>query len=345
MKTILIFLFFNFSLIAYEDLPITKRNFYIGLVPNPANAPNSTFEDIINAYQETGKIADIGMVWVEKQGIGEFDLLIQNQVITGLRVYGLMPFITLNFAKIIETPNGLEYVIDAPEGINPSLADPQFREMWKNEAKNIANEFKPEYFSLGNEVNDYFYFHPEDLNDYLSLIDETYDIIKEFSPDTIVLVVLSYNHLIENNQWNLIEKFNPKVDSIGFTTYPYKNFSNPDDLPQNYYEIIKEYTDKPISFTEIGWSSSGSNNETSQAKFFLKFLDLTKELNIEMVNWLFLHETTLDGILGHISDPEIVTVALKKADDSEKEIYQYWIDVLELRKRILGKFKFLCSNP
>jgi hypothetical protein len=323
-----------------QSLPIPERKFYIGLVPNPANAPNSTFDDIIRAYEETSRIAEISMIWVEKQGIGEYNLLKQNQVISGVRVYGLKPFVTLNFATIKQTPNGLEYVVDAPPGITPSLSDSGFRSAWKNEARNIAQEFKPEYLSLGNEVNDYFYFHPDDIDPYLSLIEETYTAIKQVSHYTKVLVVFSYNHLIENNQWELLQKFNDQftmmrkrtfVDLIGLTTYPYQNFAIPADMPEDYYTKLKQYTNKPIAFTEIGWSSRGTNSEKTQADFLVKFLELTKSLDMEMVNWLFLHETTLSGIPGRISNPDVATIALKKADDSKKEIYNVWIQLKELK--------------
>jgi hypothetical protein len=314
-----------------NNLPISERSFYIGLVPNPANTPNSTFDDIIKAYEETGKISEICMVWVEKQGIGEYDLLKQNQVITGVRVYGLKPFITLNFATIKQGSNGLEYVIDAPQGVTPSLSDANFRALWKNEAKNIAQDFQPEYFSLGNEVNDYFYFHPEDVDDYLSLLNETYSEIKQVSSNTKVLVVFSYNHLVDNNQWSMLPDFNNSVDIVGFTTYPHKNFSTPLDIPANYYIQLKSYINKPIAFTEIGWSSTGTNTEETQANFLLKFLELTKEINLEMINWLFLHETTLDGLPGHICDSDVVTIALKKSDDSKKQIYNFWVELKNLK--------------
>lgn len=50
-----------------SSLPQAERSFLLGLVPNPANSPNSTFEDLVEAYEETGKIAEVGMVWVENR--------------------------------------------------------------------------------------------------------------------------------------------------------------------------------------------------------------------------------------------------------------------------------------
>lgn len=315
-----------------SSLPLSERGFLMGLVPNPANSPNSSFEDLVKAYEETGKIAEIGMVWVEKQGIGEFEVLKRNRVTTALRVYGLKLFLTLNFATVRVGAGGLRYEVEAPVGLTPSLSAPEFREAWMEEAKRIAEEFKPEYFSLGNEVNDYFCFHPEDQEPYFTLLEETYVTVKRVSPNTKVLVVLSYDRLLQNQQWGLLQELSKRVDVVGFTTYPYRIFASPDAIPQDYYSRVGQYLDKPIAFTEIGWSSS-ENSENVQASFLLRFLELTKDMNLEMVNWLFLHETVIENTLGHLSDPEIGTVALKKADGREKEVYRVWTKLKRLKVR------------
>lgn len=312
-------------------LPISKRSFYIGITPTPKNWPNSSFEDIIAAYEEAGKIAEVAMVWVEKQGIGEFEVLKQNKIIVALRVYGLKPVVTLNFAVLKMSDSGIKYVIDAPQGISGNLSDPEFRSRWVKEAKDIALEFKPDYFSLGNEINDYFYFHPEEFNDYLNLFDEAKKEIKNVSPNTKVFVTFSYNHLIENSQWSMIEEFDSRVDLIGLTTYPWKQYKTPEEIPADYYSKINKHTSKPIAFTEIGWISSPPSSERLQSEFLLRFLEITRGLKIEMVNWLFLHEVQLEGFIGTVSDPRTGTIALKKTDGTEKDIYSLWHDLKELK--------------
>lgn len=67
-------------------------------------------------------------------------------------------------------------------------------------------------------------------------------------------------------------------------------------------------------------------------KFNLKFLELTKSNRLEMVNWLFLHETTFSGDSASIFKPETGTVSLKNADGSKKEIYGVWLDLKALKK-------------
>lgn len=60
------------------------------------------------------------------------------------------------------------------------------------------------------------------------------------------------------------------------------------DIPINYYSQIKEYTNKRIAFTEIGWPSKVSEDE--QLNFIVRFLNLTKSMNIEFIQWIYLHD-------------------------------------------------------
>ncbi|NYT19819.1 MAG: hypothetical protein GKC08_05980 [Methanosarcinales archaeon] len=97
------------------DLPITERSFLIGVVPTPRSVPESTFEDLTAAYEEAGMLGEVTMIWTNPGGIGKYEKLRQNQVVTAVRVYGLKPVITLNFHTIKEIQGeGLVLAIDAP---------------------------------------------------------------------------------------------------------------------------------------------------------------------------------------------------------------------------------------
>lgn len=305
------------------------RDFFLGMVPSPRSIPDSSFDDLVDAYQEVGNIAEVAMIWGNPGGIGLYDQLMGNQVVTAVRVYGLKPVLTLNFHTIKEIPGkGLNLVIDAPGGVPAVASDPFFRELWVSEAKRIAQEFKPDYFSLGNEINDYFLIHPDEVNEYLSLFQEAYMEIKAVSPETKVLVVFSYTHLIDNQQWELLEIFSEFVDLMGLTTYPQKHFDSPEEIDEDYYSRLNDYLDIPIAFTEIGWPSSQS--EEVQADFLTRFVELTKDNEIEMINWLFLHEMDVSGGIGKgVFSPETGTIALKKADGTKKAVYNIWEDLYQ----------------
>jgi len=327
-KFILYFIFLSILISSCTDdmvaEDIKERDFYIGIVPSPKSIPESTFDDLTKAYEEAGRVAEVTMVWGNPGGIGLHDKLKQNKVVTAVRVYGLKPVLTLNFHTIKEVPGeGLKVIIDAPEDVTAEVSNSEFRELWIDEAKNIAKEFKPEYFSLGNEINDYFYKNPDDLKDYLTLFDEAYDAIKEVSPNTKVMVVFSYTHLIDSNQWDLFAKFDSRVDVMGLTTYPWKHFDSPKNIDADYYSKLNQYITKPIAFTEIGWPSTSS--EAEQAEFLVKFVELVKDNNVEMINWLFLHEMDVtQGIGKNVFSAETGTIALRNADGSKKEVYDVW---------------------
>lgn len=76
------------------------------------------------------------------------------------------------------------------------------------------------------------------------------------------------------------------MDLIGLTTYPWKHYDNLESITSDYYFKLKQYTSKPVVFTEIGWISSQKKGSTEeeQARFLVKFLELTKGMDIEMVN-------------------------------------------------------------
>ncbi|MBD3389721.1 hypothetical protein GF415_02075 [Candidatus Micrarchaeota archaeon] len=319
-----------------EELPQISgnatRSYYVGLVPSPKTQPETSFEDIVDAYEEAGRLGEVMMVWSDPNCIGQCTRLRQTRVVEAARSNGMEPVLTLNFATLSKSPGkGFQYGVCWPNHTAANITDPKFRKAWVNEAKTLAEEFRPSYFSLGNEVNDYFYLHPEDLPHYITLYDEAYTEIKKVSPETKVFVVFSYTHLLDNSQWGLLEEFDNRSDIIGLTTYPWKHYSSPQKLPPGYYRRINSYTNKPIAFTEIGWPSTGSEYE--QAEFLGVFQNRTEGMDLEMVNWLFLHEVSLEGDFASIFGEETSTIALKTENGTEKEIYAKWQELAEKEVR------------
>ncbi|MEN3035422.1 MAG: hypothetical protein ABC537_03875 [Candidatus Methanosuratincola sp.] len=124
-----------------------------------------------------------------------------------------------------------------------------------------------------------------------------------------------------------------RTDLIGLTTYPWKQFNAPEELPEDYYLRIMNFTSQKLAFTEIGWTSSheAGSSEKEQAEFLVQFLRMTKSLDIEMVNWLFLHEIKIEGTVASIVDPGTASISLKNPDGSKKEVYYLWQDLKGLR--------------
>jgi hypothetical protein len=317
------------------SLPITVRSFLVGVTPT--FDLNGTLEEI---YGTAGSVADVMNLWFvnvpwynttehlkkpETQGL----LLLINSS-------GLTPIFQLNFWTIKDG----KVILQVPPYMNSTttnLGTLELRQLWIEQAVNISRDYHPRYFCIGNEIDTYYWnCSHEDFDNYVSLVAETYDGIKAASPNTMVFVVFRLDTIDSYNGWFLIEKFDKdKIDLFGFTSYPYMLgypgaawYENPSDMPSYYYTRIMNYTgDKPIVFSEIGWTSSErlrGGSEQEQVEFLLWFLEHTKEMPLEIVSWLCLHDLrTVEEETNPNAKPNDF-VGLRYKNGTEKAIWVYW---------------------
>ncbi len=175
----------------------------------------------------------------------------------------------------------------------------------------FVEKHHPPYLGIGIEVNILYEFSPEDFAGYVQFYDSLYDQIKTISPETKVFPVFQLERMKglqgglfggENSdahmQWQLLEQF-PKADVFGFTTYPGLIYTDPSDIPEDYYLDIKTHTQKEIIFTEIGWTSGSTlegweSSEEEQALFVERFFALAQESSAQIYIWSFLYDQELE---------------------------------------------------
>ncbi|MBX5329350.1 MAG: glycosyl hydrolase 53 family protein [Candidatus Bathyarchaeota archaeon] len=317
------------------SLPIASRNFLIGVTPTWEQ--NVTLEEV---YRTAGSVADVMNLWfvnVPWYNTTEHLKKPETQGLLGLiNSSGLTPIFQLNF-WIIE---GGKVVLQIPPYMNSTVTNLgtfELRQLWIEQAVNISRDYHPQYFCIGNEVDTYYWnCSQEDFDNYVSLVSETYDGIKAVSPETKVFMVFRLDTIDSYNGWFLIEKFDKnKIDLFGFTSYPYMLgypgtawYEQPSDMPPDYYTRIMNYTgDKPIVFSEIGWTSSEllrGGSEQEQVEFLLWFLEHTKDMPLEIVSWLCLHDLrTVEEETNPNATPNDF-VGLKYKNGTEKAIWVYW---------------------
>lgn len=319
----------------WVSLPITSRNFLIGVTPT--FKLNGTLEEI---YETAGSVADVMNLWfvnVPWYNTTEHLKKTETQGLLWLiNSSDLTPIFQLNFWTI----EGGKVILQIPAYMNASttnLGTPELRQLWIEQAVNISRDYHPKYFCIGNEVDTYYWnCSQEDFDNYVSLVSETYDEIKAVSPDTKVFVVFRLDTIDSYDGWFLIEKFDKdKIDLFGFTSYPYMLgypgiawYEKPGDMPPNYYTRIMNFTgDKPIAFSEIGWTSSAllrGGSEEEQVEFLLWFLEHTNNMPLEIVSWLCLHDLrTVEEETNPNAKPNDF-VGLKYKNGTEKAIWSYW---------------------
>jgi len=214
-------------------------------------------------------------------------------------------------------------IVDFPNASNES----QFITTVSNFVKN--NNIK--YLGIGNEIN---LKSTSDLTSGLGIFNATYDAIKKISPDTVVFTIFQYEDLNglqgglfgkTNNlptQWNLLDEAS-KADAIGFTTYPGLVYSNPSDIPGDYYSRISSHTSKPIIFTEVGWFRNGNSlgsqwtsSQQEQADFIGLFFNQTKSLSSPLKIWAFLYDQNVQSPFN--------SMGLLETNQTDSVAYEAW---------------------
>lgn len=301
-------------------LPIQHRAFEIGVAGFvPRNYPNPRPEDWLDLFQrlpETGELFGVYSEWN--------DTLVENipqQIHTAYAIQGIIPVVALGFE---------------PDQMTQEEADHYFEingEAFKSVAIAVAERYQPKYLALGVETNRYYEKSPQGYQDFVAVYQQAYEEIKAISPNTKVFTIFQLEYMRgagflsgrpHTPHWNLINDFEGSSDLVGFTTYPFLDYINPEQIPANYYTDILQHTDKPIFFTETGWPSLPvaviPGSQQAQVTYLIRLLETTRNLNLKALIWSFPHDLTDDeastGLFDHIS--------LRKNNGARKQVFSYW---------------------
>jgi len=196
----------------------------------------------------------------------------------------------------------------------------------------FVSKVKPPYLGIGNEIN-------RESSSYIQKLakdfSEIYPEIKNASPETKVFPIFQLELMKglrgglfggindeSKNQWKLLDQF-PKADLIAFTTYPALIYKAPSEIPNDYYSVILTYTEKPVLFTEVGWSSKIDNpswetSESEQAEFIKIFEERVNEPEPEFAIWTFMYDQNVQKPFD--------TMGLISRDGKEKEGWKVWTE-------------------
>lgn len=211
--------------------------------------------------------------------------------------------------------------------------DGNTKQLYKDGAAEFARKQKLKYLGLGIEVNILFEKSPADFEEFVMFFSEVYDAVKAVSPETKIFTVFQLERIKglagglfggtndpANSNWGLLGKF-PKADLFAFTSYPGLIFKDPDEIPEDYYFDIRQHTNKPVAFTEIGWHSEASpagweSSEAEQAIFIERFFSITQKLNPELAIWSILYDQP--------TGEPFRSMGMLARDDIAKEAWEAW---------------------
>ncbi len=305
----------------------------VGLSPR-GHTSGSTNQDWIDHYSghaPWGRIIAFHGNWrVDVASAGETPSLALAAVSAAAQ-YGFTPAI------------GLGWTVGEGEPDLTSESDPQDNSWTNQETRDeylamvstFAGEYKPRLLFLGNETNAYYNTHTAaEWAAWLSEYAACYDAVKAVSPNTIVYTTYQYEMLRgvgQHNGWSFPEDWQPvddlvatgRLDAVGFTSYPYFEYDAPGDIPAGYYDAIAVHWTGPVIFSEIGWLGNAnppySGGEAAQVEFIGRFFELTTDLELRYVVWLFLHDWD-----GEDAMPAFRSIGLRTNDGIPRQSDTVW---------------------
>jgi len=209
-------------------------------------------------------------------------------------------------------------------------------------AQYLALNLKPRYMALGMEVDLYEAARPDDFDNFVSLYFEAYDAVKDISPETLVFPTFQME-AIQNllsppgqagqpgltNRWDLVLRFEPKVDVLAVTTYPSFAFKTPSNIPADYYDQLRRYSDAPIAIAAAGYSSGpgregiNEGTEEEQAAFLRRLFQDAQRLYMTFVVWF----ASTDPAIVQAPPLDLLQhIGLRRSGGSAKPAWQVWAD-------------------
>ncbi len=201
-------------------------------------------------------------------------------------------------------------------------------------ASYVAQNYRPDYFALGVEINGYQRANPKDFERFVQLYHEAYRAVKQISPNTLVFPTFQLEELQgllptdnpQPAQWFVIDRFEPDLDLLAVSTYPSTAYRSLDQVPPSYLAQLSTYTHRRIAIAGTGYPSAASApnatpSAADQASYVQRILDSAQQLSMPFVVWFVSQDPT------YTSAPpldQLQSMGLRAQDGSPKPAWQVW---------------------
>ena len=315
------------------------RTFAMGLSSLPSELTGESYAGTFELAASAGEVILIQRVppWEELLAGGLFppdDIAQTTQRERELaEEHGLDLFIAIDPTDATEGRSQLAGLPAALRGAG--FADEEVGRAFIAYALYVAVNYRPKYLALGVEINSYQQQHPEDFEQFVTLYHEAYRRVKELSPETLIFPTFQLEELqglLPTSepyppQWQLISRFEPRMDLLAVSSYPRLAFPGPNRIPPDYYRRLASYTDRPIAIAAMGYPSgpggagTSGGSEGQQAAFLRRALDDAEALAMPLVVWFVGRDTTFTG---EAPLDLLQQIGLLRQDGTEKPAWPVW---------------------
>lgn len=308
------------------------RSFYVGvsgLIPrNYPNSSDSDWQNLFNTLPKYGDYLGMHVGWNEGDTDEEGIPVTVNLAFNVLDEKSIQPYVAIGFE---------------PDDLTQVQADNYIDENGQNfltACEKIAQEYQPNIMLIGVEINRYFEKSPDGFADFVNLYPDIYKAVKSVSPSTMVGSNFQLEYVkgkamrtgVQHEaHWNIIGQFQPTLDIVSFTVFPFFDYDHPEEIPDDYFSEISEHTTQPIMITETGWPTKPNPNvpdisasEDIQVEYFERLIELTNPLPLHTLIWAFQHDPEI-GIANGLFD----YIGLKNNDGSPKKVFSEWQELVD----------------
>ncbi len=283
---------------------VPTRSFYLGFSGLP---PRLDQDVAVAALEASTRRADIAIVHEE---LPWTDLLagVAPDTILRREKDGLIGYYRgkgLKLVLVADPNDGLSRSQEAPRlrALGRSFTEPAVQAVYREWVLAFVRRYRPEFVGLVAETNLIRIAAPAPLyHAIVSAARATAAAVKALpSPPQLfvsVQVEVAWGKLVNQPYLGIEQDFAdfPFLELLGLSSYPYFGWSDPDQLPVDYYRRLLNGRRLSVMVVEGGWSSESVLNLTStpatQARYFRRQLELLGQTSA--IGWLQLAPTDLD---------------------------------------------------
>ncbi len=329
--------------LANDEAHTLTRSYGMGFFLTPSTP---TVDATIALVPEMAKVADYAMIqrdvpWTRIVAGDSFDKIIDDEYVE------LVKYLRGNGLKIVllvDPLDGLNRRDESPEAVKngKTLLDADTRAIHAGWVKELVARIKPDYIGLASEINTLAAHGDKTLyEDIKSMCNELAPQLRQISPSSRIFVSFQVDDAWEVgpfpktgvDQFALAKDFD--VDAIGLSSYPGFVYSDPSQIPDDYYQRFADVTGKPLLMAEGGWSSAGGPNFTpeKEAAYYQREFQLLDGVHAELAILLLYNDLDLsDPAWGLTPDRQatlqnFANMGIVDIHGSPKPAYAVWQSV------------------
>lgn len=267
--------------------PAATRTWKMGFATNP---PRPTVGDVVKNIDLFSTRAELVAIheelpWTELLAGMSPDAILDRdkvQLVDYLRAKGLQLYVML------DSTDGLSRAEEAPKlrAAKRSLTESAVQQLYRSYALAVARKLKPEFIGLAPETNLIRAAAPAALYNAVVKVanDAAADLRAAGSTATLIASVQV------ETAWGVLGTRGPYVgverdftdfafmQMLGLSSYPYFGYTQPEDIPADYYTRLLGMRTLPVMVVEGGWTSATAGTITStpaiQARYIARHAQL-----------------------------------------------------------------------